>query len=78
MGITQVAAVDDVTSTSQITDLYAKATERRRLATSGSTSALIAYRLTITKLVTEELGSVEAQLIQCREPAKMLSGKLLR
>ena len=59
LGITQVAAVDDVTSTSQITDLYAKATERRRLA-SGSTSALITYRLTITKLVTEELGSVEA------------------
>ena len=52
--------MDDVTSTSQITDLYAKATERRRLATSGSTSALITYRLTITKLVTEELGSVEA------------------
>ena len=60
LGFTQVAAVDDVTSTSQITDLYAKATERRRLATSGSTSALITYRLTITKLVTEELGSVEA------------------
>ena len=60
LGITQVAAVDDVTSTSQITDLHAKATERRRLATSGSTSALITYRLTITKLVTEELGSVEA------------------
>ena len=60
LGFTQVAAVDDVTSTSQITDLHAKATERRRLATSGSTSALITYRLTITKLVTEELGSVEA------------------
>ena len=52
--------MDDVTSTGQVTDLYAKATERRRLATSGSTSALITYRLTITKLVTEELGSVEA------------------
>ena len=60
LGFTQVAAVDDVTSTGQVTDLYAKATERRRLATSGSTSALITYRLTITKLVTEELGSVEA------------------
>ena len=34
----QVASVDDVTSTGQVTDLYAKATERRRLATSGSTS----------------------------------------
>ena len=55
-----VAAVEDVVSTDQITELHAKATERRRLATSDSTSALITYSLTITKLVTEELGSVEA------------------
>mmetsp|Transcript_19044 Transcript_19044/g.49612 ORF Transcript_19044/g.49612 Transcript_19044/m.49612 type:complete len:635 (+) Transcript_19044:371-2275(+) len=55
-----VAAVEDVVSTDQITELHAKATERRRLATSGSTSAIVEYTLTITKIVTDELGSVEA------------------
>ena len=47
-------------STDQITELHAKATERRRLATSDSTSAIVEYTLTITKIVTDELGSVEA------------------
>ena len=55
-----VAAVEDVVSTDQITELHAKATERRRLATSDSTSAIVEYTLTITKIVTDELGSVEA------------------
>ena len=55
-----VAAVDDVVSTDMVTNVVAKEAVRRRLATSDSTSAIVEYTLTITKIVTDELGSVEA------------------
>ena len=55
-----VAAVEDVVSTDMVTNVVAKEAARRRLATSGSTSAIVEYTLTITKIVTDELGSVEA------------------
>ena len=55
-----VAAVDDVVSTDMVTNVVAKEAARRRLATSDSTSAIVEYTLTITKIVTDELGSVEA------------------
>lgn len=53
-----VAAVMDVTSTDQVTNLVAKSA-RRRLASSGSTSAIVEYTLSITKVVYEELAIVE-------------------
>ena len=48
----------DVTSTDQVTNLVAKSA-RRRLASSGSTSAIVEYTLSITKVVYEELAIVE-------------------
>ncbi len=49
-----------VTSTDQIVEIVAKAA-RRRLATSGSTSALVEYTIAITKVIYGEMDVAEVQ-----------------
>ena len=52
-----------VTSTDQIVEIVAKAA-RRRLATSGSTSALVEYTIAITKVIYGEMDVVEVQTFE--------------